>query len=311
MKPRYILGLSAAIAGVAWLRHIWSTPRHYRMILAPGSGDEDAGHGSVQFIGTATTLIRFGGITILTDPNFLHQGERVHIGYGMHSTRLTNPAMNFEDLPHVDFVLLSHLHEDHFDKLVERRLDREMPIITTPSAARTLRRRGFRNVRPLHTWDTVDVEKGDVSIRLSSMPGRHGPMLVSAMLPPVMGSMIEFRRTPNAPPYRIYVSGDTLVYRDLYQIPLRYPKVDLALLHLGGTRVMGILVTMNAEQGIEAMRIIHPDLTIPIHYNDYDVFKEALDKFVEAVEAAGWQDRVHYLRPGEAYSFAPALVSSR
>ena len=27
----------------------------------------------VEFIGTATVIIRYGGFTILTDPNFLHR----------------------------------------------------------------------------------------------------------------------------------------------------------------------------------------------------------------------------------------------
>lgn len=271
---------------------------------APPQGSRPDG-GSVLFIGTATALVRFGGLTILTDPNFLHQGEKIHIGYGMHATRLTNPSMNFEDLPPIDFVLLSHLHEDHFDKLVEQRLDRDTPIFTTPAAARALQERGFRKTCPLRTWDSIEVRKGDVSVRVTSMPGRHGPLLVSAMLPQVMGSMLEFSRA-GAPAYSMYISGDTLVYRDLFEIPVRYPKVDLALLHLGGTRVMGILVTMNAEQGVQAMRIVHPDLTIPIHYNDYDVFKEPLDEFQRAVAAAGWENRVHYLRHGEAFEFAPA-----
>lgn len=307
MQKRYWLGLSAAAAaGLLWLRHSWSSTRTFHLNLPDGDAGDD--ENSVLFIGTATTLIRFGGLTILTDPNFLHQGEQVHIGYGMHSTRLTNPVMNLEELPHVDFVILSHLHEDHFDKLVEQRLDRDIPIFTTPSTARTLRRRGFRKVCALGTWDRVDVRKGAASVRVTSMPGRHAPLLVSSLMPPVMGSMLEFHNVRSGGDYRMYISGDTLVYRDLHQIPLRYPKVDLALLHLGGTRVLGLLVTMNAEQGIEAMRIIHPDLTIPVHYNDYDVFKEPLDQFVRAVEAAGLQDRVHYLRHGEVYSFAPALA---
>lgn len=308
MKARYLIGIGAAIAAAAWLRRKQPAARHHQMNLPSPPDSPDTTEGSILFIGTATALIRFGGLTILTDPNFLHQGEQVHIGYGMHSTRLTNPAMNFEDLPPVDFVLLSHLHEDHFDKLVEQRLDRDTPIFTTPSAARTLKRRGFRKVCPLRTWDSVDVRKADASVRVTSMPGRHGPMLVSAMLPPVMGSMLEFRDARSGRQYRMYVSGDTLVFRDLRQIPQRYPQVDLALLHLGGTRVMGILVTMNAEQGIEAMRIIRPDLTIPVHYNDYDVFKEPLDEFKRAVEAAGLQDQVQYLQHGEAYTFAPALA---
>ncbi len=41
------------------------------------SGTADFDKGGVYFIGNATTLIRFGGLTILTDPAFLHKGEHV------------------------------------------------------------------------------------------------------------------------------------------------------------------------------------------------------------------------------------------
>ena len=104
-----------------------------------------------------------------------------------------------------------------------------------------------------------------------------------------MGSMLDFRNERDGRAYRMYISGDTLVHEDLKEIPRRYRNIDLALLHLGGTRVLGVLVTMDAEQGIEALRIIRPDLAIPIHYNDYDVFKDPLEKFVRAVERAGLQ----------------------
>ncbi len=46
-----------------------------------------AGHDEITFIGTATTLIRIAGFTILTDPNFLHRGDRAYVGLGV-STRL-------------------------------------------------------------------------------------------------------------------------------------------------------------------------------------------------------------------------------
>src|SRR3546814_1853301 len=48
---------------------------------------------------------------------------------------------------------------------------------------------------------------------------------------------------------RIYVSGDTLLHDQLHEIPRRYPDIDLALVHLGGTRILGILLTMDGEQG--------------------------------------------------------------
>ncbi len=314
MKLRYWLA-GAALAGAYWRlsrRTPRRIPRTFHLDLPPGGPEtEFAGAGSVQFIGTATTLIRYGGLTILTDPNFLHMGERIDIGYGLHATRLTDPAIDFDELPRIDFVLLSHLHEDHFDRLVEARLRRDIPILTTADAARTLRRRGFRRSFALRTWDAVEVSKGAVHARITSLPGRHGPLLISAMMPAVMGSMLEFRGRPNLPAYRIYISGDTLVYDDLKQIPGRYPGIDLALLHLGGARVMGILVTMNAEQGIEALRLIRPEIAIPVHYDDYDVFREPLAEFLRAVERAGLQQKVRYLERGQTYSFAGSHAPAR
>ncbi|HMI87198.1 MAG TPA: MBL fold metallo-hydrolase [Polyangiaceae bacterium] len=69
--------------------------------------------GSITFIGTATVLIRFAGFTILTDPNFLHGGERIHLGYGLHARRLTAPALAIHQLPPLDVIVLSHMHEGH------------------------------------------------------------------------------------------------------------------------------------------------------------------------------------------------------
>jgi L-ascorbate metabolism protein UlaG (beta-lactamase superfamily) len=307
MKTRYWIA-SALAAGSAFVWALRRPPRRarrYRLEIPPGAEPVGSEQGTVQFIGTATTLIRYGGMTLLTDPNFLHRGEQAHIGYGMHAARLTDPAIEFDDLPEFDFVLLSHMHEDHFDKFVQERLARNTPILTTASAARTLRRMGFTRLYGLRTWDAVEVSKGPMRLRVRALPGTHGPLLVSAFLPDVMGSMLEFRNMDDGGEFRMYISGDTLVFDRLQEVRRQYPNIHLGLLHLGGTRVMGILVTMDAEQGIEALRIVQPDLAIPIHYNDYDVFRSSLDEFRRAVERAGLQDKVKYLQHGEIYSFTP------
>src|SRR4051794_35627705 len=95
---------------------------------------------SVTFVGTATTLLRLGPFTLLTDPNFLHAGEPASLGYGLWSRRRTEPAMNVDELPPLDAVVLSHLHGDHFDRVAKARLPRSVPIVTTPSAALRLGR---------------------------------------------------------------------------------------------------------------------------------------------------------------------------
>src|SRR5207253_11485401 len=93
----------------------------------------------LTFLGTATALLRLGPFTLLTDPNFLHRGQRAYLGKGLWSRRLTEPARQVADLPALDAVLLSHLHGDHFDRVARRELDRDLPVVTTPPAGRRLR----------------------------------------------------------------------------------------------------------------------------------------------------------------------------
>ena len=259
--------------------------------------------GSIFFVGNATVLIRFAGFTILTDPTFIHMHEEVALGYGIHSRRLTNPAIDINQLPTLDLVLLSHFHGDHFDQVAERELDRSLPIVTTPEASKELAQRGFQNTHPLETWSSWSASKGNWRLRITSMPGRHGPPFFELVLPEVMGSMLEFEPTRQAFGFNIYITGDTLVIDALKEIPKRYPSIDLALLHLGGTRVLGIMVTMDGKQGVEVIDIVNPRRAIPIHYNDYDVFKSPLSDFEEAVQAARMGHRVHYLQHGESYEF--------
>lgn len=278
----------------------------FSLKLPAGSTPATEANGSVQFIGTATVLIRYQGFTILTDPNFLHKGDHVHLGYGITAERLTNPAIELDKLPPIDFVVLSHMHEDHFDKLVQEKLAKDTPIVTTKEAAASLEKLGFRRAIGLGKWDQIEVEKGESRLRLTAVPGRHGKAGMQALLPSVMGSVLDFGPNPAAPGYRMYISGDTLVYDDLKNIPQRFPGIDLALLHLGGTRILGVFkVTMDGKDGVELMQIIRPQRTIPIHYNDYDVFKSPLADFAREVKAAGLEDQVTYLAHGETYTFTP------
>jgi L-ascorbate metabolism protein UlaG (beta-lactamase superfamily) len=135
------------------------------------------------------------------------------------------------------------------------------------------------------------------------MPGRHGPPMVEKFLPTVMGSMVEFHMASGQNSLRVYITGETLMFDDLREIPRRYPEIDLALLHLGGTEIMGILLTMDAEQGIETIRLRNPREAIPIHYNDYEVFKSPLEDFKKAVSAAALDNVMRYLQHGETYHF--------
>ncbi|TMR92251.1 MBL fold metallo-hydrolase [Nonomuraea basaltis] len=268
--------------------------------------------GSLQFIGNATTLIQYNGFTLLTDPNFLHRGQRAYLGYGLSSRRLTDPAMEIEDLPPLDAVVLSHLHGDHWDRVTRRGLDRDTPIITTTTAARRLHRRGFRGSVGLEELQQHELRGAGGSVTITALPARHAPGPVEVLLPPVIGTMLEFCNREERVELRLHISGDTVLDRHLDAIPRRFPEIDLAIVHLGGTRLLGsLLVTMDGEQGAAWVDLINPRTVVPVHYDDYTVFSSPLDDFRHHIEQAGLSDRVVCLERGETCELAPHRLIRR
>lgn len=260
---------------------------------------------TVTFIGNATTMIAGGGVTLLTDPNFLHRGQHAYLGYGLVSKRRREPALDIAELPPLDAVVLSHMHGDHWDRVSQRRLDHDLPILTTPHAAKRLTRRGFGSAQALHTWQSHDIVKNGTTLTVTSLPGRHAPTPVDRLLPAVMGSMIEF--FDGSASRRLYVSGDTLMVDELREIPVRFESIDAGILHLGGTRLpfgrhlpFGLTVTMDDRQGADVVELLDLPRMIPVHFDDYGVFASPLSDFVDRMKQRGLGDRIIELERGSS-----------
>ena len=254
---------------------------------------------SMTFIGTATALYRLGPFTVLTDPNFLHRGQFCYFGQGLFSRRRTEPAAQIPELPALDAVVLSHLHGDHFDRVARRELASRLPVLTTPHAAERLRGSGFREATPLPTWHTATIDDGGASLSITAVPARHATGLLGKVLPPVMGSVWEYRPAPGARTLRIYVSGDTVLHDELRLIAEQFPGLDLAVLHLGGTRVLGALVTMDDRQGVALLDLLEPAEAVPVHYDDYRNFTSPVSNFLERARLHP-RTKVRYLTRGDS-----------
>lgn len=262
------------------------------------------------FIGNATLLLRMGPLTVLTDPNFVHRGAEVALGYGLTATRATDPARDIEEMQRPDLVIVSHDHGDHFDSVAADWLDRSVPIATAPSAAPVLAEKGFTDVRGLQRWESTDLERDGARLRVTAVPAQHGSGPMATAMPEVIGSVVEYwpagagDSTEEGPRHRVYLSGDTVFHNELAEIRDRFGDLDVAFLHLGGMRLMGLTVTMDAAQGVQLINLLRPRLAIPIHYNDYGTASSTLAEFVTAVNEAGLSDRVRYLRHGDAWPLA-------
>jgi L-ascorbate metabolism protein UlaG (beta-lactamase superfamily) len=165
--------------------------------------------GSILFLGAATVLIRLGGFTLLTDPHF------------------RDAALSIEQLPPLDLCLLSQLDEDHCDRVAEARLPRELPIITTPQAARRLAKKGFVDLQPLRPWQGREFVRGALSLAVTAMPAQLG---FSLLKPRVMDVMLDFAANGHRV-FRLYFSG--YLHRAPAELERRHPDIDLALLRVG------------------------------------------------------------------------------
>ena len=84
--------------------------------------------------------------------------------------------------------------------------------------------------------------------------------------------------------------GETDMRRRLEWISA--PHGDLAVLHLGGTRVLLHTVTMDARQGVDAVRRLSPSRVVPVHFDDYRVFRDPLENFLHRAGVAGFASRL-------------------
>jgi L-ascorbate metabolism protein UlaG (beta-lactamase superfamily) len=249
-------------------------------------------------IGGPTVLIEIGGWRILTDPTFDPAGEHYAFGWGTGSTKVAGPAISAAELGPIDAVLLTHDH--HADNLdgAGRRLLADVPIVLTTGAGAA---RLGHPARGLAAWASTRLEApGKAPIDVVATPCRHGPPLSR----PVVGQVVGFALTWASQAHgALWISGDTVLHRDLWQVADRV-DVAVAVLHLGGVRfpITGPLrYTMTIDDAVELVERLRPRTVIPVHYEGWSHFHEGRDAIERrlARAPAAIRDSVHLLPRGQ------------
>lgn len=248
-------------------------------------------------IGGPTVLVEVGGWRLLTDPTFDPPGERYHFGWGTASTKLAGPAVSPGDLGPIDAVLLTHDHHaDNLDR-AGRALLADVPVVVTTVAGAGRLGGGAIGLAP---WATTRLEAaGKPAIDVVATPCRHGPPLSR----PIVGDVVGFALTwPGQMGGALWVSGDTVLHRDLWEVPERL-DVGVALLHLGGVQfpVTGPLrYTMTIAEAVELCTRLRPRVAIPVHYEGWSHFRQGREPVEKALASAPTpiRDAFHFLPIG-------------
>jgi len=121
-----------------------------------------------------------------------------------------------------------------------------------------------------------------------------------------MGSVLEVGPVTGPATTRVYLSGDTLLYDAIAEIPQRFPHLDAGVVHLGGTTLPGgLVVTLDGDAGADLVQLVDPAVVVPVHVDDYPVFRSPLSAFTDAMAVRGLADRVRTVTRGQTVHLHP------
>jgi L-ascorbate metabolism protein UlaG (beta-lactamase superfamily) len=174
----------------------------------------------------ATLLLELAGRRILVDPMLGDAGAYPPIENTPSPRR--NPLVPLPPvaLEPLDALLVTHLHNDHWDAAARERLPRGLPLFTQPESAAELAGQGFDDVRAVADeaeWDGV---------RVARTGGRHGHGAVADALAPVSGFVL---RAPSEP--TVYLAGDTVWCEDV-DAALKAHQPDVTVVNAGAARFL-------------------------------------------------------------------------
>ena len=236
---------------------------------------------TAAWLGHATVLINFFGLTILTDPVlFPRCGIRLP-GLTIGPKRLTSSALRMRDLPPIDLVLLSHAHFDHFDLRTLHALPRQSDLITAVRTSDLLRFTFFRSKRELHWGESVEIIRNVGAIRVTAFQVKH------------WGARLRTKRD-NKRGYNGYVlernghriifGGDTVLTDTFAGLRNRKP-FDLAIMPIGAYDPW-IRSHATPEQAVAMANAAGAEHIMGVHHQTFRLSAEPFREPIERFEAA-------------------------
>lgn len=231
------------------------------------------GRNSITWVGHATFLLRYGGLTIVTDPVWAESMA--------FQKRLAEPGIPLEQMPEVDIVLISHGHYDHLDFRTLRAIKGE-PLILVPKGLKAkLLRKGFRKVEELVWWQNKTI----AGVKFGFVPAQHWTRRTPwDTNKSHWGGWVLQEDKPelDAAP-TVYFAGDSGYFRGFKEIGQRY-KLDYVLMPIGAYEPEWFMSNQHVtpEQAVQAFLDAGGKYFIPMHYGAFfladDTPKEALDR---------------------------------
>jgi N-acyl-phosphatidylethanolamine-hydrolysing phospholipase D len=265
---------------------------------------ENARHSipTVTWIGHATLLVQSEHVTFLTDPTWSARPSPMP---GVGPKRFVKPGLAFEDLPPIDFVLISHNHYDHLDLPTLRNLAKrnaDTVFFVPLGNGDLLRSQGITNVEELN-WGQAFTYKGAT---IHCLPSQHWSKRSLADDHKALWSSWAVTGDQR----RFYFAGDTGYFSGFEEIGRKLGPFDLVAVPIGAYEPQAMMREshMNPEEAVRAAQDLRAETAVAIHFGTFDLSDEPLDepprRFREAaVDSELGDGRAWVLNIGETRAF--------
>lgn len=235
----------------------------------------------ITWMGHSSLLIEIDGKRILTDPVW---SSRASFVQWMGPKRFFKAPLPLDELPHLDAVIISHDHYDHFDEATIRVLaTKNIPFYTSLGVGRYLKEWGVadHNITEMDWGDTVQV---GTDCTFTTAPTRHfsGRGVVNRNETLWSAFVIKGHT------HKIFFGADSGWFNGFADIGEAYGPFDLTMLEIGAYGKnwpdihMGPLSAFNAHLALKGKQMM------PIHWGTFNLalhaWHEPIDILLELAD---------------------------
>ncbi len=241
------------------------------------------------WFGHSSYFIQMEGIKILVDPVF--SGSASPISATTRSFKGTD-VYGVDDIPEIDYLLLTHDHWDHLDhNTLVRMKPKIKKIITGWGTGAHLEHWGFsKKIIVEKDWDeSLQLEEG---LDLYTCPARHfsGRSFVR-------NRAIWLSFVLKTPKRKIYLGGDSGYDSHFKNIGQQHGPFDLAILECGQYNKSWKHIHLMPEELILAAQELQAKKVLPVHWAKFALAQHDWDEPITRVKAEAQRNKFPLLHP--------------
>ena len=216
---------------------------------------------SMVWFGHSSYLIRAENKNFLIDPVF--SGNAAPLSFMVKAFAGSNDYQA-EDMPVIDYLILTHDHYDHLDFKTIRKLRNKIgKIYCSLGIGSHLTYWGIdiNKITEMDWWESVQLEK---NISLTAAPARHFSGRGVKRGQTLWSSFILTTAAHN-----LYLGGDSGYDSHFKEIGNKYGPFDLAILEAGQYNTMWPLIHMMPEETVQAAVDLKAKALFPVHWGKF------------------------------------------